>query len=280
MNFLRYIIALSGLFIAPILAAQDFNYSGVSSLSTGGIKSIERNIYSSMSNPAGLTEVASPGIAFSYISPYTIHKLSNRSVTAVMPSRYGSFALLFTQAGYSLSLLNRYGIAYARKFGKHVSASLMFNGITHKLNGSDTYGGFFSVAGIQIFPSKTVSIGLFIQNIEQSKIAYSGRKELIPVLYAAGVRWQPLENLSLMAEMEKDQQFSAMYKFGIEYSPLEMLTLRGGVKGSPVEISFGTGLKWKFTVIDIGISYHQQLGVTSGASLCFSLPQKNTNHHE
>jgi len=274
MKLRHYIIVLSGLLFAPILAGQDFNYSDVPSLSLGQIKSTERNIYSIMSNPAGLTAVSSPGLAFTYIAPYNIHKLSNRSVNGVLPTRYGSFSFLFTQAGCSLSLLNRYGLAYAREFGDHVSASLMFNGITHKLNGTDTYGGFFSVIGIQIFPSGKVNIGFYVQNIEQSKISYPDSKVVIPVLYAAGVSWQPIKGLSLKAEMEKDQQFSPQYKFGMKYSPLEILTLRGGIKGSPVEISFGTGITWRFTTIDIGIAYHQQLGVTSGASLSFLLLKK------
>jgi len=280
MNLFRYIIALSGLLLTPILAAQDFNAPGISSLSTGGIRSTERNIFSVLSNPAGLTGVTHPGIAVSYIAPYNLHKLSNRSVTGIFPTKAGSFSLLFTQAGYSLSLINRYGFAYARKFGSHVSASLMFNGITHRLNGTDNYGGFFSVIGMQFFPSETVNIGIVIQNIEQSKIAYPDRKALIPVLYVAGISWQPLDELSLKAELEKDQELKPQYKFGIEYSPLDLLTLRGGLRGSPAEISFGTGLKWQFVIIDIGISYHQQLGVTSGASLCFSLMKHKSIKHE
>jgi len=280
MIFFRYIIILSGFLLTPILAAQDFNTPTVPSLSTGGVRSTERSIFSVLSNPAGITEVSSPGIAVSYVAPYNLHKLSNRSVTGILPTKAGSFSFLFTQAGYLLSLINRYGFAYARKFGSHVSASLMFNGITHRLNGTDNYGGFFSVIGMQFFPSKAVNIGFVIQNIEQSKIAYPDRKVLIPVLYVAGISWQPMEELSLKAEMEKNQELKPQYKFGIEYSPLDLLTLRGGVRGNPVEISFGTGLKLKFVVLDIGISYHQQLGVTSGASLNFSFLKNKAIHHD
>ncbi len=277
MRFLHYIITLSGLFFFPLMAAQDFNYSDASSLSLGQIKSVERNIFSIMANPAGLTEVNTPGIAFSYISPYNIHKLSNRSVTGTMPTKQGQFSLLFTQSGYSLSLLNRYGFSYARKFGKHVSAALMFNALTHKLNGTETYSGFFSVIGIQLFPSNTVDLGIYIQNIEQSKISYPDQKVLIPVLYVAGINWHPTNDLALMAEMEKDQEFDPQYKFGMQYSPVDILVVRGGVKGSPVDLSFGIGLRLTFIVIDIGISYHQQLGVTSAASLTLSLNRKKVN---
>ena len=275
MKLSLYIIALWGLLSVPELRAQDFNFPDASSLSLGQIRSTEQNIYSTMTNPAGLAGVQTAGIAFSYTAPYNIHKLSNRSITATMPSKYGSFSFLFTQAGYSLSLINRYGFSYSRQFGKHVSAALMFNGLTHKLNGTDTYGGFFSVIGLQLFPSEHVDIGFYIRNVEQSKISYPDRKELIPILYIAGAKWHPVDDIALMAEVEKDQQFRARYKFGIQYIPVEMLVLRGGVMGSPVEISFGTGLKWSFVVIDIGISYHQQLGVTSGASIAFSLPAKS-----
>jgi len=193
---------------------------------------------------------------------------------ATAPTKVGHFSLLFTQSGYSLSLLNRYGFSYARTFGKHVAASLQFNGLTHKIEGVDTYGGFFTTIGLQLFPSEKVDLGFYIQNPEQSKISYPVQKELIPVLYVAGLSWHPFNYLSLMVEMEKDQQFDPQYKFGIELQPVDILTLRGGVKGSPVELSFGAGTRWHFIVVDIGMSYHQQLGVTSGVSLTISLQKK------
>ncbi len=280
MKFLLYIIALSGFFHVPVMTAQDFNYSDASSLSLGQVKATERSIFSVMANPAGLTGVKSPGIAVSYVSPYNIRKLSSRSVTGTMPSQYGHFSLLFTQSGYSLSLLNRYGFSYARQFGKHVSAALMFNALTHKLNGTEIYSGFFSVIGVQLFPSNTVDVGIYIQNIEQSKISYPDQSVPIPVLYVAGINWHPLTDLALMAEIEKDQEFAPQYKFGMQYIPVDILILRGGVKGSPVDLSFGIGLNLSFIVIDIGISYHQQLGVTSAASLTLSLNRKRSNSRE
>ncbi len=280
MKYLYIIITIAGMFLSRIVTAQDFNYSGAASLSLGQIRSVERNIFSTMSNPAGVTSVKTAGFAISYISPYTIQKLSNRSITGTAPTHLGHFSLLFTQSGYSLSLLNRYGFSYARTFGKHVSAALQFNGLTHKINRSDTYGGFFTTIGIQFFPSEKVELGFYIQNPEQSKISYPEQKILIPVLYVAGLKWHPLNYLALMVEMEKDQQFDPQYKFGIELQPVDVLTLRGAVKGSPVELSFGAGTKWRFMIIDIGISYHQQLGVTSGASLTISLLKKHPKNNK
>ncbi len=162
-------------------------------------------------------------------------------------------------------------LQHARTFGKHVAAAFQFNGLTHKIDGAETYSGFFSTIGVQFFPSEKVELGFYIQNPEQSKISYPNQKELIPALYVAGINWHPLNYLSLMVEMEKDQQFDPQYKFGIEIQPVDILILRGGVKGSPVELSFGAGTEWGFITIDIGMSYHQQLGVTSGVSLTISL---------
>ncbi len=280
MKYLYCIITLSGIFFSTIVCAQDFNYSGVPSLSLGHVRSVERNIFSPMSNPAGVTELETAGFAISYISPYSVKELSNRTITGTAPTSLGHFSLLFTQSGYSLSLLNRYGFSYARTFGKHVAAALQFNGLTHKIDGAETYGGFFTTVGVQFFPSEKVDLGFYIQNPEQSKISYPDQNVLIPVLYVAGLNWHPLNHLSIMVEMEKDQQFDPQYKFGIELQPVNQLTLRGGVRGSPVELSFGAGAKWRFIVIDVGMSYHQQLGVTSGASLTISLQKKHVKKSE
>ena len=280
MRYLCRIIALTGIFLSSVVCAQDFNYSGVPSLSLGHIRSVERNIFSPMSNPAGVTKLETAAFAISYISPYTIKELSNRSITGTASTGLGHFSLLFSQSGYSLSLLNRYGLSYARTFGKHVAAAFQFNGLTHKIEGSETYGGFFTTIGVQFFPSEKVELGFYIQNPEQSKISYPDQKELIPVLYVAGLNWHPLNYLSLMVEVEKNQQFDPQYKFGIELQPVEILVLRGGAKGSPVELSFGAGTVWRFITIDVGISYHQQLGVTSGVSLTISLTKKHAKKVE
>ncbi len=280
MKNLCLIIVLTGISLSPIVCAQDFNFSGVPSLSLGHIRSVERNSFSPLSNPAGVTKLKTAGFAISYISPYTIKELSNRSITGTAPTRLGHLSLLFSQSGYYRSLLNRYGLSYARTFGKHVAAAFQFNGLTHEIEGAETYGGFFTTIGVQFFPSKKVELGFYSQNPEQSKISYPDRKVLIPVLCVAGLSWHPLKYISLMVEMEKDQQYDPQYKFGIEIQPVDILILRGGVKGSPVELSFGAGTKWRFIDIDVGMSYHQQLGVTSGVSLTISLVKGNSKKAE
>ena len=280
MRHLFFIIALTGILCSSFLSAQDFNYSGAGSLSLGQIKSVEENVFSTMSNPAGTTGISSPGIAISYISPFNLTKLSNRSITGTAPTPLGYFSALYIQSGFSMSLVNRYGISYARKFGKHVAAALEFNGLTHRINETDNYSGFFVTAGIQIMPSDKIILGFYIQNPEQSKISYPDQKVKIPVLYVTGVKWYPLSNLSLMAEMEKDQQFKPQYKFGLEVQPVKVLFLRGGVKGNPMEISFGAGMSLGMVSLDIGISYHQQLGVTSGASLALYWRGKHRKNKE
>ncbi|NPA37839.1 MAG: hypothetical protein GXO47_13430 [Chlorobi bacterium] len=275
MKLLIFIITLTGTVLSSGSFAQEFNYSGAVSMSQAGINTTERDIFSPLSNPAGITGIKSLGVGISYICPYAISKLSNRNITAVVPTGLGHFAIHYGQAGYSLSLLNLFGFSYARTFGNIVSASLSFNGLVHKLNGNESFNGFFATTGIQIFPSDRVTLGILFRNISQSKISYSGRKEDIPVLYAGGILWTPADYIGLNAEIEKDKQFDPVYKFGMFYKPVDFLILRGGIKGSPVELSFGTGYSSAFFSIDAGIAYHSQLGVTSGASLTFSLTKQH-----
>jgi len=273
---LFFFIIAAGIVFPFSSTAQEINYSGAGSLSTGGISSVERNIFSVFSNPAGITGVKHPSVGISYICPYNITKLSNRSVSAVAPTRLGHFSAYYAQSGYSLSLMNLFGASYARTFGSVVSASLSFNGIRHRLDYSGSYGGFFATAGIQIFPSGKVTLGFFIKNFSRSKISYPDRKEDIPVLFAGGISWYPAEQVGLSAEIEKDDRFDPVYKFGMFYKPVHFLVLRGGVKGTPVEISFGAGYVSGFFSIDIGMAYHQQLGITSGASLRLSLVKQHS----
>lgn len=254
--------------------AQDVTFSGASSLALGGIKSVERNHLSVLTNPAGIASIQSPGIAFTYACPYNLQQLSDRAVSAVLPSQWGHFSLLFAQSGYSLSRFNRYGLAYSRTFGRIVAASFQFNGVSHFIQESGTSHGFFSTAGLQFFPSKAVIIGFFIQNVEQSQISYPEQSDLLPVIYAVGLEWKPQHVLSMFLEMEKDQEFNPLYKFGMELRPIDLLKIRGGLTNNPIKMSFGIGLTWKFIEMDVGLSHHQQLGITSGASFSFSLQKE------
>ncbi len=78
----------------------------------------------------------------------------------------------------------------------------------------------------------------------------------------------------LLAEAEKNIDFSARFKAGAEYKIADALHLRGGVATNPAQYFMGAGINLKDLKIDFAASYHQVLGVTPAISLNYLFRKK------
>jgi hypothetical protein len=233
------------------------------------MKTCQQGISAVLTNPAGMVFSLKPGVAIDYTRPYHLKSLSQRVAMGVLPTNLGHFSILFGQAGYSASLINRYAFTFSRSFGRTIAAGLQLNALSHRLHQSGTYWGFYSNLGLSYFPNERVLFGFWVQNPEQAIMHYPDQAESLPVRFALGFSWQPVTTFKWLLEMEKEQTFYPRYKGGLELTVLKDLKLRGGVQSQPVELSLGIGYRWRMVTIDVGLAQHQQLGITTGASVAY-----------
>ncbi len=117
------LILLCGLFGSHLyLQAQSLDYSGPVSSSLAFTKVFDDSPWASLNNIASLAQHNQLSVGAAYQMRFNMEELSARAATVVFPSRYGTFAALVFQNGYSKSNYSRYALSYSRVFGHNLQS--------------------------------------------------------------------------------------------------------------------------------------------------------------
>lgn len=273
MNRLTFMFCIAMLFCGRLFS-QSLDYSGPVSTSMAFVKVFDDSPWAGLANTSNLAMLKGFSVGASYQMRFNMDELSARAASLALPTRLGTFGGLVFQNGYSKSSYSRYGFSYSRLFGKKVSAGLQFNYLSHQIEGADRAGAFYSSLGLNFLISANWGVGVFIQNPEQASINYQVSDFALPTFFNTAVRWSPSAHFLLVIELEKQLEYEMVYKTGLQFNFKERLFVRGGVKGKPVELTFGGGFHLGGLSIDVGFAHHQQLGMTSGAGLSYSFHRK------
>lgn len=254
--------------------AQVLNYSGPASSSLANSLVFDESPWASINNVANLADHSEVSLGISYGLRFNMQELSIRTVGAVVPSKLGVFSAMVYQSGYSKSSMTRYAAGYSRLFGESVSAGFQFNFLTHQILAADRADAFYSSLGILWQTENHLSIGIYIQNPEQSHINYADMEVALPSLFSTAVKFSPDKHFMIMLELEKAIDRDMVYKSGLQFNFKDKLYARGGILGKPIELTFGGGFVVGALSIDVGFSHHQQLGVSSGGGINYAFTSK------
>ncbi len=264
------------LFIGVLFSSkgQSLSYGGPVSLSMSSIRSFDQSAWAVYGNISSLATIENLTVGAAYELRFNMEELSSRAITGIWPTKYGAFSLLIFQSGYSKSNFNRYAIAYSRAFGEKVQAGFQLNYLSHHLYQADNTASYFSTFSLTVHASSAISFAINIQNVEQANLSYDVEQYKLPTLFNGGIQWKSGNRFRIVLEMEKELDLEIVYKTGMELNFNDQVQIRGGVKSQPVELSVGSGVKWKGVSIDAAIAHHQQLGITSGVGLSYAFQIK------
>ncbi len=252
---------------------QELGFSGPVSQALANIRALDKSAWAVFNNSATLANQQYIAFGASYQMRFNIEELSSRSLIAIVPNKHGVFSGAVLQSGYKKSLLSRYAIAYSRTFAKSTAAFVQYNYLTHHIEGTERSDGFFSSTGLIQSVSKNIQFGVLIINPEQSAITYGGTAYSLPTLFNIGLQWSDNNWAQVFTEIEKELDKKPVYKTAVELNFNHQFFIRFGIKGQPVEFSFGTGYSFSNLSIDAGFLYHQQLGLSSGIGIIYSFKQ-------
>ena len=261
-------------FVASSLFSQDLQFNGPVNTALADIKTIDHSPWAVFNNAASLTSESQSGLAASYQARFNIEELSTRAISGFYSGNFGIISGGVLQSGYSKSLLSRYLLSFSRKFGNSTSAFFQYNLITHHIETADKSIASYSAFGLQQKITSEIYLAVLISNMEQSKINYGNIDFDLPSQFSIGLMWTNEEWVKVFAEAEKELNLSSVFKGAVEMAISDFLYLRAGIKGEPVEFTFGSGFNWTRLNIDIAFKYHQQLGVTSIAGISYSFNKK------
>lgn len=234
------------------------------------------DVWSVHQNQAGLGYMRNAAAGVYYESRFMMPELGLSAFSLVVPIKVGTFGLSVRNFGFKSYNESKIGLAYGRAFGENLSIGIQLS--YQNIRFADAYYGqkstFTAEVGAMYKLSKTFTIAAHLYNPTQSKLTDSNGDRL-PSVMRFGLRYQFSKRVFLAGEAEKDLYNPVRLRAGIEYQAIDILYLRAGVSGSPLNTSFGFGLKLKKLNVDFAGTFHPVLGFTPQVSLNYQFGEKS-----
>jgi hypothetical protein len=247
------------------------------SLALAGCKTTLSHEWSPIGNPAGMASLMDVSVAALYETRYNLPELSTRASAITIPSRWGVVSVLYSSFGFDVFHTDRYGLAYARKFGQKVSAGFQFNYWNEFQQLAGYHSTFLADAGLIFHPSEKLVIGVHAFNPSRATINNNNSETIIPASFSTGLSWRAIKYTHLFLETTLNQNAKTDIMTAMETNIQQKVKLRGGYSFVQQRISWGVGCYWKPIKCEIGFSHEQPLGLITSASLAFMVSTARNN---
>jgi hypothetical protein len=253
---------------ATALGAQAGLYPlGAAAVGMGNITTLHTDVWSALTNPAGLGMAPAFAAGAQHEQRYAIPGLGIDSFAATVPVWGGGIGLSLASISVAEQGESRFGIQAGRKLGAHFAAGVGFH--AHRLRFPAGYRNAFALsadAGIYATPAPRLSMGVYVSNLGFSRFNNEARSRL-PVVFRWGAGYDIAPDITLGAEVEKDPSAPLRAKTGVEYLILKALYMRLGVLSQPFEIHYGLGYRCNPFQADFALYRHPVLGFSPQLSL-------------
>jgi hypothetical protein len=237
----------------------------------GGCSVAIPDLWSVENNPAGVSWLTGLQAGVSFENRFLLRELSYKTAGLSWINKLGGFGISVSHFGNALYGEWKTGLVYSRKFGRRISAGAGFS--YTRISIGEGYGarGFVSCsAGLMYRPAKDWMIGMVVLNPVPVHIT-GYPSDILPVIFRAGLSFQPGKNILLTAEAEKDLEHPLVIRAGTEISLVKSISLRLGITSDPFMMTGGIGLEFGRLQAYIASGYHMLLGFTPSLSVSYAL---------
>jgi hypothetical protein len=251
--------------------------AGARSAAMGGASVSLTDFWSIQNNPAGMALQPSLSAGVYYENRFLMKELSLKGAAVVAPTRFGVLGVSFNQFGYALYNENKFGLAYARSFGKLLRIGLQLDYQTTNIAESYKDARFVTFElGVQSTLNEKLSLGAYVYNPVRMEIA-DYPDESTPMVMRFGLTYSLNPEFIGVAEIEQNFQTKASLRVGLEYAIHQKFFIRTGISTNPGLFTMGAGIHFRQLQFHIAASMHQILGVTTQAGLIYQFAKKQTN---
>ena len=242
--------------------AQNTN---VTSNSLGGCGLTQTNVWSNLSNQAGLAEITQLSVGVSTKNSFGIKELSTHVAIFALPVSGGVFGLNVAYTGFELYNETKIGLAFGKKLSKSFNVGIQADYLGIYADGSTNNKNSFTFEiGAQKRLMRDLTLGIHIFNPIAVKL---NETEVIPTIFKLGLRYDANSKVSVFTETELENGENGILKAGLEYKIIEQLQLRTGFSTNPAKNTFGIGYTLNNIQVDIAINRHQLLGYSPQFSI-------------
>ena len=251
------------------LADGQRTFAGGRSLAMGGTAVAVSDFWSLWHNQAGAAWLKVPCAGFAYENRYLIKELRFGQFGFLFPFGPGAFGLTVNHFGNSQYREIKAGLTYARKIGRHFSASLQLDYLRfHCGNGYGSKNLASCEIGLMYHTDNQLSLGVHLVNPIPVTIAEYPAEQL-PSVLCAGLSYSFSEKFLTALEIEKDLENPFSLRAGAEYHFARPACARVGITTSPASFTFGIGLEFGNVTVDFASGYHQALGFSPAGSIIY-----------
>ena len=217
------------------------------------------DVWAIRNNVSGIASLTKPEIGIFAENRFNVAAFTTVGLQAVYPmKKFGSIGVDVSRFGDQWFNEQRLGIGFGHRLGTvniGIKADLLQTHI-EEVGSNRTLA--ISLGGqSEVVPHLIFAASVF--NINQARFAeYSD--ERLPTVMRAGLSYQPISQVLLLTEAEKDLEYPVNFKVAIEYTILAKLILRTGIATATEQFSFGTGFRAKKLQFDYGFGRQTVLG--------------------
>ncbi|TVR77046.1 MAG: hypothetical protein EA412_12215 [Chitinophagaceae bacterium] len=243
-------------------------FAGGKSAGTAGIRTVQSDVFSVYNNQAAIGFQEKTAFGFHAERRFMVEGLDKIQGAFVLPTSSGVFGLSLTYFGNSNYNERKVGIAYGRKLSENLTLGGQISYLGLNIAEFGQRNTFTFELGVQYFINPDLLIASHIYNPLRITLE-DFQEEVIPTVIGLGLRYEPLKNVFLMAETEKDLNQDFRFRFGLDYAMSDLLSVRLGLLTDPASPSLGLGFNVNNLLIDISSFYHPVMGFTPHLSIAY-----------
>jgi hypothetical protein len=265
-----YVLSLTA--FTPDVSAQggwSIGFSGgARSESMGRASVILEDTWAIYNNQAGLASLKNISLGLYSSNHYLLKELSACGLAMAIPTPGGVIGIGFTYSGFSLCNEKKIGLAFARAFGKKISAGLQLDYLTQTIGEGFGTRHFLTFEGGFIGRiTERITVGFHTFN--PVPYYYKDGLLLLSATYRLGVSYLFSGSFLMTLECEQSTGRKAILKSGLEYSFSNKAFARLGIISQPFEFTAGVGFIIDRLQVDLASSYHQYLGYSPQVSVIY-----------
>ena len=267
------------LLIALILSASNlFSYDLIHSIggraaAMGGSSVASQGLWAIQNNPAGMANLERISLGLYYENRWLLPETAYKCGAFALPTKFGCLGLSFNQFGSSKYNENKFGLAYAKDFGRYLQIGLQLDYLMLKIgNDYGKYSAFTFELGIQSHVTEKLTLGTYIFNPVNFRFEQTLNHEKLPIVMRFGLAYQFTKDFIGQCEIEKDTEREGVsLRGGLEYEAFKSFYIRAGVQTNPGILSFGLGYGIRFAQINVAAQLHNELGASVQIGMIFSI---------
>ncbi len=242
-------------------------YTGFAAYST-----VQGDPFSFTANQAALAAVKQLGIGLYGERRFLLKETSLYAFAAALPTSLGNFGIQVNYSGFTNFNENKIGLAYAKGLGDKLAVGIQFDYYTYHIPGYKSASVVNFQAGAIAHLTGKLNAGIHLYSQGGRKAGRTGAAMTAPGEKAAGVYklglgYDASDNFFISSEIVKEEDLPVNIIAGMQYHFAKQFFARAGFLSETSLLFAGAGIGWTNLRVDVGGSYHPQLGFSPGIML-------------